>query len=215
MPGSSSTNPMPTQERSPAPTASTETGQEEVSPAGRKRDVDENWDDIAAKIWRSGAGRQRESDGQKDEDMLMIMDLMCEQATDDQGNIHENKEAKLEETFDRGQHPRTSWTDAYDEECQSKIYDELTGHELNKEEVLKARMNDIDGLGNMGVWEIAPRSQCPARTGRGPIRCRWVDVNKGDDKNKVYRSRFVATETRKMHGGNVREGLFAAMPSNW
>ena len=67
---------------------------------------------------------------------------------------------------------------------------------------------------HVGVWEIAPRSQCPARTGRGPIRCRWVDVNKGDDKNKVYRSRFVATETRKMHGGNVREGLFAAMPSN-
>ena len=35
MPGSSSTNPMPTQERSPAPTASTETGEEEVSAAGR------------------------------------------------------------------------------------------------------------------------------------------------------------------------------------
>ena len=63
-------------------------------------------------------------------------------------------------------------------------------------------MNEIDGLANMGVWES------------GPIRCRWVDVNKGDDKNKVYRSRFVATETRKMHGGTVREGLFAAMPSN-
>ena len=32
--------------------------------------------------------------------MLMIMDLMCEEATDDQGNINEYKEAKLEETFD-------------------------------------------------------------------------------------------------------------------
>ena len=132
MAGSSSTNPMPMQERSPAPIASTETGQEEVSAAGRKRNVDENWDEIAAKIRRSGAGRQRESDGQKDEDMLMIMDLMCEEATDDQGNINEYKEAKLEETFDWGQHPRTFWTDAYDEECQSKIYDELTGHELEQ-----------------------------------------------------------------------------------
>ena len=47
MPGSSSTDPMsmPMQERSPAPTASTETGQEEASAAGRKRDVDENWDE--------------------------------------------------------------------------------------------------------------------------------------------------------------------------
>ena len=44
------------------------------------------------------------------------------------------------------------------------------------------------------------------------MRCRWVDVNKGDDKNKVYRSRYVAMETRKMHGGNAREGLFAAVP---
>ena len=72
-------------------------------------------------------------------------------------------------------------------------------------------MNEIDGFANMGVWEIAPRSQCLARTLLGPTRGRWVDVNKGDDKNKVYRSRYVATETRKMPGGNAREGLFAAM----
>ena len=220
MPGSSSTDPMPMQEQSPAFTTSTkEAGRGEASATGRRRDVDENWEDITAKIRKSGAARQRECDGQKDEDMLMIMDLMCEEATEDQENINDYREAKLEETLDWGQHPRMSWADAYDEECQSKIYDELTGHELDKEEVQKARMNEIDGLTNMGVWEIAPRSQCTARTGRGPIRGRWVDVNKGDDKNKVYRSRCVAMETRKMHGGNAREGLFAARllsrRSNW
>ena len=53
----------------------------------------------------------------------MIMDLMCEKGTDDQGNINEYKEAKLEETFHWGQHTRTSWADAYDEECQSKRTD--------------------------------------------------------------------------------------------
>ena len=79
------------------------------------------------------------------------------------------------------------------------MYDELTGHELDKEEVLKARMNEIDGLANIGVWDIAPRAH------KG--HC-WVDINKGDDKKKVYRSRYVAMEMRKMHGGNAREELF-------
>ena len=88
------------------------------------------------------------------------------------------------------------------------MYDELTGHELDKEEVLKARMNEIDGLSNMGVWDFAPRAQCTVRTGRGPTRGRWVDINKGDDKKKVCRSRYVAMEMRKMHGGNAREELF-------
>ena len=68
-----------------------------------------------------------DSDGQKDEDMLMIMDLMCVEATEDQVNINDCKEANLEET-----------------------------------------LNEIDGLANKGVWEIAPRSQRTARTGRGP-----------------------------------------------
>ena len=78
--------------------------------------------------------------------------------------MNDYKEANLEETFDWGQHPRMSWTDAYDEKCQSKVYDELTGHELGKGEVLKARMNEIEGLANIGVWEIAPRTHCTART---------------------------------------------------
>ena len=126
MPGSSSTDPMPMQEQSPVSTTSTETGQEEASAAGRKRDVDENWEEVASKIRRSGAGRQRESDGQKDEDMLMIMDLRClRMPRKTRGNI-DYKEANFEDTFDWGQHPRMSWADAYDEECQSKIYDELT-----------------------------------------------------------------------------------------
>lgn len=64
----------------------------------------------------------------------------------------------------------------------------------------------------MGVWEVVPRSQCFSRTGRVPICGRWVDINRGDDKNKVYRSRYVAMEIRKLHGGNDREGVFAAMP---
>ena len=39
-----------------------------------------------------------------------------------------------------------------------------------------------------------------------------MDINKGDDKAEVYRSRYVAREIRGQHGGSTREGLFAAMP---
>ena len=46
--------------------------------------------------------------------MLMIMDLMCEEATEGQDNINDYQEAKLEETFDWGQHPRMSWANAND-----------------------------------------------------------------------------------------------------
>ena len=48
MPGSSSTNPMPMQEQSPALTASTESGQGGASATGHKRVVGENWEEIAA-----------------------------------------------------------------------------------------------------------------------------------------------------------------------
>ena len=105
-----------------------------------------------------------------------------------------------------------SWADAHDEDFQPKVYDDLTGHELNRNEVMKARLNEIEGLASMGVWDAAPREQCIARTGREPVRGRWADINKGDDNNKVYRLRYGAMEMRKMHGVNAREGLFAAMP---
>ena len=88
----------------------------------------------------------------------------------------------------------------------------MTGREIDRHEVLKARMNEIEGFVNVGVREIALREQCIVRTGRGPIRARWVDINKGDDNNKVCRSRHVTMEIRKMHVGSIREGVFAVMP---
>ena len=50
-----------------------------------------------------------------------------------------------------------SLADAHDEEFQPKVYDGLTGHELDKNEVLKARLNEIEVFVSMGVWDVAPR----------------------------------------------------------
>ena len=64
----------------------------------------------------------------------------------------------------------------------------------------------------MGVWDTVDKSDRYQKTVKPSIRGRGVDVNKGDDKNPVYRARYVAQEPRREHGGNTREGLFAAMP---
>ena len=147
--------------------------------------MDEDRDESVTKVRRNGTGRGR--DGHEDQEMLVIMDLMCEEATEDHKEIDDYEKANLEESFDWDQHPRMSWADAHDEEFQPKVYDDLTGHELDRNEVLKERLNEIEGLASMGVWDVAPREQCIARTGREPIRGRWLDINNGDDNNKVYR----------------------------
>ena len=83
---------------------------------------------------------------------------------------------------------------------------------LEGAEVQKARLNEIEALASMHVWDIVPIARCLQMTGRKPINGRWVDINKGDDDAKVYHSRYVAQEIRKQHGGAQREGLFAPMP---
>ena len=45
----------------------------------------------------------------------------------------------------------------------------------------------------LGVWKVALRTEAHAVMGRGPISSSWVDTNKGDEQNPVYRSRLVVT----------------------
>ena len=136
------------------------------------------------------------------------MFLMCAEDDRDQ-DLDDYKNANLEEyeINDRW----ADWTE--DEEVHhDNVYDDLTGKHLDGKEARKARLNEIEALVNMQVWDIVPVSSCMSATGRKPINGRWVDVNKGDDNTKVYRSRYVAQEIKKQHGGNQREGLFAPMP---
>ena len=68
-----------------APQTTMETGEEETSASGHKRCIDEDRDESATKIRRNGTGRGR--DGHEDREMLVIMDLMCEEATEDHKEI--------------------------------------------------------------------------------------------------------------------------------
>ena len=71
-------------------------------------------------------------------------------------------------------------------------HDDISGKELLPEKVEKARKDEIDVVESMGVWEKIPRSQVPK--GTKIIGTRWVDVNKQDETNPLYRSRLAAQE---------------------
>ena len=117
---------------------------------------------------------------------------------------------------DRSSEVKQRWANMEDTDTDdispNVVYDDISGQQFDGTPVREARMNELEGLGNLGVWDIGDKDVCNQKTGKPPIRGRWVDVNKGDDKNPVYQSRCVAQELRRQHGGNTREGLFAAMP---
>ena len=116
------------QEQSP-PKTSTETGQGQAPAAGLECDMDEDWEELAAKIRRSGAGRQRSRHKQEDEEMPSC--------------ARRPRRTKGRQRLQGGERRgdfRLESASSYDEECQPKVYDELTGHEG----VLKARMNEVE-----------------------------------------------------------------------
>ena len=74
---------------------------------------------------------------------------------------------------------------AWSEECQpdaehqsldgnQSIYDDLTGKPLVWAKVLEARLDEIKGLMEQGVWKPTPIRECLRKTGTKPIRERWV-----------------------------------------
>ena len=79
---------------------------------------------------------------------------------------------------------------------------------MDFDEVMKAREDEIREFRKHGVYRKVPIQECYDRTGKTPIEGRWIDINKGDDTSKDYRSRYVAKEIKK----DNREDLFAATP---
>ena len=95
----------------------------------------------------------------------------------------------------------------YKEQLAS-YWDDITGKELNPEKVVLARAEEMKEFAKHNVYTKVPLAQCWARTNKRPIGVRWVDINKGDDKNPKYRSRLVAKELKL----DKRDDLFAATP---
>ena len=79
-------------------------------------------------------------------------------------------------------------------------WDDITGTFLDPGEVRKARMTE-GGIGR----RLGRRRSEAFKEGLEIIKIKWIDINKGDDKNLIYRSRFVGKESNDGEVG----GFFA------
>ena len=85
--------------------------------------------------------------------------------------------------------------------------DDLTGEELDPSAVRAARQEERAFVKGIPLYEEVGIEECWAKTGKGPISTKWVDVAKGAE----VRSRWVARDF-KPKGERDRADLFAAMP---
>jgi len=81
------------------------------------------------------------------------------------------------------------------------FWDDVNGGWLQSKLVREAREEEMAWMRRREVYEPCEESACWRSTGRspwrGPLRCRWVDTNKGDSQKPKYRSRLVAMEIKK------------------
>lgn len=96
-----------------------------------------------------------------------------------------------------------------DKKTFKKFYDHVKGGELDPDKVAEARKIEIAYVKKMGLYHKVPRYQCRQKTGKSPIKVRWVDTNKGSEDNPQYRSRLVAMEFNR---GKGQPEWFSATP---
>jgi hypothetical protein len=93
-------------------------------------------------------------------------------------------------------------------EGEAVYRDDLTGQLLPPELVKAARAKELEYFEAKQVWEKRAMGEARRVTGKPPITVRWVDVNKGDDREPNIRSRLVARQIR--HAGE--DAIFAPTP---
>ena len=103
------------------------------------------------------------------------------------------------------------WEDKWHEKVEvGSAWDDVTGLKLDPKEVVRARREEIGWMRNKGVYRKVPRAVA-VRNGWKIVKSRWVDINKGDDTKRKYRSRVVAMEFNR-GGQEIEEDMFAGTP---
>ena len=93
-----------------------------------------------------------------------------------------------------------------------KYYDDISGEELPPDLVKKARLEEIDWIHRIQLYDKVPRSTALER-GKQVLPVRWVDVNKGDKAHMKLRSRIVGKELKvKTKEALLAHELFSATP---
>ena len=91
---------------------------------------------------------------------------------------------------------------------EKTAWDDQTGEALDWDGVVKARAEEMDEFRRRKVYRKVPLKECWDKTGKAPIKIRWVDINKGDKVHPEYRSRLVAKDFKN----DKNMDLFAATP---
>ena len=86
--------------------------------------------------------------------------------------------------------------------------DDVKGGELPAPLVYQARKRELAYLDKMKVYQYFSIAEAIRRSGKRPLRLKWIDVNKGDGQCMNIRSRLVCTEVRP----KGVEAIFAATP---
>ena len=87
-------------------------------------------------------------------------------------------------------------------------WDDVWGAMLDPTAVRAARVEEAECVRKMRLCTKLQTSECIKEIGGQFISLRWVDINKGDASNPIYRSRFVVRGI----GIHKRYGVFAATP---
>ena len=77
-----------------------------------------------------------------------------------------------------------------------RIWDDISGKELDWELVAAARAEEMEEFRKHEVYVKVPIAKCWGKTGKKPIGVRWVDINEGDQVSPEYRSILVAKELK-------------------
>ena len=71
----------------------------------------------------------------------------------------------------------------------------------------EARHKELEYIKDKKVWTKIPRAVAISKKLK-VVKGRWIDINKGDDRNPIYRSRYMAKEFNAIN----TDGLFAGTP---
>ena len=86
-------------------------------------------------------------------------------------------------------------------------WDDVRGGWLDREEVRKARMEEVGYMKDEKLWDEVPRKEAE---GQRIVSVKWVDTNKGTEDQPEIRCRWVARDFKG--ADRDREDLFAATP---
>ena len=93
-------------------------------------------------------------------------------------------------------------------DCDGDYTDEMTAATLKRENVAKARREEMEWYDMFGAYGEVTDETCVSRTGRKPISCRWKDTNKGGNERVDSRSRLIARDIKR----KGTDSFFAGQP---